>query len=99
MAGIAQGLIVSQWNQWVEEKGGEGTATLNGVPVGRLSCHAEGYQYQICQDAGDLDKEQKQRRSLLESLWLHRPGSKAEERFHERVGNWREMARDFLLEM
>ncbi|MFQ6026826.1 MAG: hypothetical protein ACE5Q6_04840 [Dehalococcoidia bacterium] len=99
MAGIGQGLIVSQWNRWIEEQGGEGEATLARVLMGRLSCHAQGYQYQVCQDAGDLDKEQRQRRSLLESPWLHRPDSKAEERFHDRVRHWKEMARDFLVEL
>ena len=35
----------------------------------------------------------------LDSLWLNRPDSKAEERFHERVRHWKEMARDFLVEL
>ena len=60
---------------------GEGQAILAGVSVRRLGCHAEGYQYQVCQDAEDLDREHRQRRCLLEGLWLNRPGSKAEERF------------------
>ncbi|MFQ6027185.1 MAG: hypothetical protein ACE5Q6_06815 [Dehalococcoidia bacterium] len=98
-ARISQGLIVSQWNRWVEQQGGEGKATLAGVLVDRLSCHAEGYQHQVCQDAGDLDKEQRQRRSLLETLWLNKPNSKSEERFNERARNWKELARDFLLEL
>ncbi|MFQ6028096.1 MAG: hypothetical protein ACE5Q6_11440 [Dehalococcoidia bacterium] len=98
-AGISQGLNVSRWNRWVEQHGGEGKATLARVPVGRLGCYAQGYQYQVCQDARELEKEQRQRRSLLESLWLHRPGSKAEERFQERVGNWKEFGGDFLLEL
>ncbi|MFQ6027586.1 MAG: hypothetical protein ACE5Q6_08845, partial [Dehalococcoidia bacterium] len=82
-ASIGQGLIVSQWNRWIEQHGGEAKATLAGVPVSKLSCHAQGYQYQVCQDAGDLDKEQRQRRSLLDSLWLNKPNSKAEQRFRE----------------
>ncbi len=35
----------------------------------------------------------------MESLWFNRPGSKAEERFLERVRNWKELARDLLLEL
>jgi len=40
-----------------------------------------------------------QRQSLLESLWLNRPGSKAEDLFFERVRHWKELARDFLIEL
>ena len=65
--------------------------------MGRLSCHAEGYQYQLCKNADELDLEQSQRRSLLEGLWLNRLGSEAEERFREQIRNWREIARDFLV--
>ncbi len=39
------------------------------------------------------------RRSLLGSLWINRPGSKAEERFFERVGHWKELAQEFLIEL
>ena len=39
------------------------------------------------------------RQSLLESLWLNRPGSQAKERFYERVTRWKELAHDFLLEL
>ena len=31
MSGLRTGLVVAQWNQWVEEHGGEGVATLVGV--------------------------------------------------------------------
>ena len=39
------------------------------------------------------------RRSLLGSLWINRPGSKAEERFFERVGHLKELAQEFLIEL
>jgi len=84
-AAVSQGLAVSSWNWWVGEQSVEGKAIFAGVPVGKLTCHAEGYQHQLCPDAPPLEREQRQRRSLLDSLWLNRPGSKAEDRFHERM--------------
>ncbi len=90
---------MSRWNQWVEEQGGEGKATLAGTLVGKLSCHAEGYRYQVHEGPKGLDLERRQRQSLLESLWFNRPGSQAEERFFERVRHWKELAHEFLLEL
>ena len=43
--------------------------------------------------------ERRHRHGLLESLELNRPGSKAEERFLERVRHWKEMAPEFLIEL
>lgn len=90
---------MSCWNQRVEDQGGGGKATLAGTLVGKLSCHAQGYQYQVHQGTKELDKETRHRRDLLESLWLNRPDSKAEKRFLERVRNWKELGRGFLLEL
>lgn len=44
-SGLSSGLVMSRWNRWVEEQGGEGKATLAGMLVGKLGCHAEGYRY------------------------------------------------------
>ena len=35
------GVLISSWNAWVEAHGGEGVATLAGIPIGTLSCWAE----------------------------------------------------------
>ncbi len=43
--------------------------------------------------------ERRRRQGLLKSLELNRPGSEAEERFFERVGHWKELAHEFLLEL
>ena len=96
-SGLTQGLVFSQWNRWVEEQDGESKATLAGTPVAKLGCHAEACQFH--EGAQGLDLERRQRQSLLESLWLNRPGSKAEERFFEQVRHWKELAHDFLLEL
>ena len=64
-----------------------------------ISCHFEGYRFQIHEGTEGLDSERCQRRSLLESLWLNRPGSKSEERFHERVRHWKELAHELLIEL
>ncbi|MFQ6029982.1 MAG: hypothetical protein ACE5Q6_21115, partial [Dehalococcoidia bacterium] len=98
-ADVSPVMIVSRYNRWVAEQGGEGHAAIADVKVGKLSCHAEGYQYQVYPVAEELDGEQKRRRSLLDSLWHYRPNSKAEGRFQERVRNWRQMAQGFLLEL
>ncbi len=98
-SGLSSGLFMSRWNRWVEEQGGGGKATLAGTLVDKLGCHAEGYQYQVHEGNEGLDLERRQRQSLLESLWVNRPGSKAEERFFERVRHWKELAREFLIEL
>jgi hypothetical protein len=90
---------MSRWNQWVEERGGEGKATLAGMLVGKLSCHAEGHRYQVHEGSEKLDLERRQRQGLLKSLELNSPGSNAEERFFERVRHWKELACEFLLEL
>ena len=46
-SGLSPGLTMSRWNQWVEEQGGKGKATLAETQVGKLACRAVGYQYQI----------------------------------------------------
>ncbi len=67
--------------------------------MGKLSCHAEGYQHQVHESTERLDLEWRQRQALLKSLELNRPGSNAEERFFERVRRWKELTHDFLLEL
>ncbi len=88
---------MSWWNRWVDEQGGEGKATLAGTLVSKLSCHAEGYQYQVHESAEGLDLERRQ--SLLKSLELNRPGSNAEEWFFDRVRRWKELAHELLIEL
>ena len=66
---------MARWNRWVEEQDGEGKATLAGMLVGKLGCHAEGYQYKVQEGTEGLDLERRQRHSLLKSLELNRPGS------------------------
>lgn len=83
----------------MEEQDSEGEATLAGTLVGKLSCHAQGYQHQVHEGTERLDLQRRQRQSLLESLWLNRPGSKAEERFFERVRRWKELVYQFLIEL
>ena len=97
--GLRAGLVMSRWNRWAEEQGGEGKATLAGTLVGKLGCHAEGFKYQVHEGTEGLDLERRQRQGLSESLELNKPGSSAEERFFERVGRWKELAHDFLLEL
>jgi hypothetical protein len=98
-SGLSTGLFLSPWNRWVEDHNDKETATLVGVHLGQLSCHAQGYQYRICVDTEERNVEQRQRRSLLDSLWINKPENNAEERFHERVNNWKELAQTFLVEL
>ncbi len=96
---LSPGMVTSRWNRWVEEQGGEGKATLAGMLVGKLSCPAEGYRYQVHEGNEKLDLERRRRNGLLKSLELNRPGSNAEERFFERVRHWKELANEFLTEL
>ena len=97
--GMRTGLAVSPWNQWVEEHGGEGVATLAGVKAGKLNCYLDGYRHRLCPNAGELVEEVSQRESLLESLQVGKPDNSDEERFRQRVERWKELALGFLLEI
>jgi len=98
-SGIDTGLVVSQWNQWVEENGGEGVAPLAGVKVEMLSCHLDGYQSRVCRDAGELAKEVCRRESLLEAVQVGKPDDRNDERFRRRVERWKGLVLSFLPEI
>jgi len=94
--GIDSGVVVIQWDQWVEEHGGEGVASLAGIPVEKLDCYLDAYRYRVCRDAPELAEQVSLRESLLGSLQLGKPG---EDRFRQRVEHWRESALRFLPEI
>ena len=98
-SGMRVGLGVSSWNQWIEEHGGEGVATLAGVKVGKLDCYLDGYRYRVCRDAAELAAELGQRESLVESLQVGKPDSSDDERFRRRVEYWNHLALGFLPEI
>ena len=91
-------MVVTQWNLWVEEHGGEGEATLPGVKVGKLDCYLDGYRNRVCRDAAELAQEVTLRESSLESL---QPGTAGgnEDQFRQRVERWKELALGFLPEV
>ena len=98
-SGMRRGLVVSSWNQWVEEHGCGGAAFLAGTEVAKLSCYLDGYRYRVCQDAGELAEEVSRRESLLESVKVWEPDSSNDERFRQRVEHWKISALGFLPEI
>ena len=98
-SGMRRGLVVSSWNQWVEEHGCEGVATLAGVASGILDCYLNGYRYRVCRNAGELAEEVSRRESLLESVQVGKPDSSNDERFRQRVEHWKISALGFLPEI
>ena len=96
---IDRGLVVADWNEWVEQHGGEGVASLAEVEVGKLSCHLHGYRYRVCRDAAELVEAVIQRRSLLESVQVGKPDGSNDERFRRRVERWKGLALGFLPEI
>jgi len=98
-SGMCTGLVVDQWNQWVDENGGEGAATLAGVNVSDLSCYLDGYRYRVCRNAGELAEEVSWRESLLESLRVGNPDSGDDEQFRRRVERWMALALGFVPEI
>jgi hypothetical protein len=95
---IGLGMVVTQWNRWVEEHGGEGEATLAGVEVGKLDCYLDCYRNFVCRDEGELAHFFRQRGSLVESLNRGKP-SREEKRFRQQVELWKELALRFLPEI
>ena len=96
---MRRGLVVSSWNQWVEEHGCEDAAFLAGTEVAKLSCYLDGYRYRVCRNAGELAEEVSRRESLLESVKVWEPDSSNDERFRQRVEHWKISALGFLPEI
>ena len=85
-SGVHDGIVVSDWNQWVDAEGREGAAILAGVTVGKLSGYSDNYRYHVCRDAEELADETSRRESLLDSLRPGWPDSLEKERYLKRVG-------------
>ena len=97
-SGIDTGLVVANWNQWVEENGCEGVAALAGVKARKLNCYLDSYRHWVCWDAGELAEEIARRKSLLDSLQVGKSSS-GDDRFRRRVERWRRLALGFLSEV
>ena len=69
---IRQGLVVTQWNAWLES-GEEGVEALREVKVRRLNHRLEGYPYHVCKDSQKLEGEIKRRRGPLQQLRVATP--------------------------
>jgi hypothetical protein len=98
-SGLRRGLMLSSWNRLVNDSERNGTATLEGVKVSRLSSYLEGYQYHLCRDQHEVAEERRRRESLLEELRGWKPDSPSDDRYRRCVAWWSEMARDFLGEL
>ena len=96
--GMGTGMVVGRWNQWVEEHGGEGVASLAGIKAKKLDCYVDGYRYRVCRTAQELTEEESQRTSVLESLRVRKPGID-DESFRHRVEQWKDLALRVMLEV
>lgn len=96
---VSMGLMVSRWDQWVEEQAREGLAYVAGVNVGKLNYYPDGYQYRVCRDAAELRQEMSLRDSLLESVQVGRSDSSDHRLFRHRVEHWKESALGFIPEI
>jgi hypothetical protein len=56
----------------------------------------EGCRYHLCRDENEEAEERRRRESLLRDLRGWQPGSRSDKRYRRRVGDWREIASDFL---
>ncbi|MDA1219162.1 MAG: hypothetical protein O2909_06955 [Chloroflexi bacterium] len=98
-SGLRQGLVVGHWNRWVESKGSDGTAILDGVWVGRLDCHSDGYGYQVYPDADQLAEGSRRRENLLASAGSGNTANREDLRLRSKAQQWKEMAEDYLGEL
>jgi hypothetical protein len=91
--------VLASWNRWVNNSEGNGTATLEGVKVVRLSSCLESYRYHLCRNPEEVSEERRRRESLLEALRGRKPGSRNDDRYRRRIAWWRETAENFLGEL
>jgi hypothetical protein len=97
--GLRRGLVLTSWNRWVNDSERNGTGSLEGVKVSRLSSYPEGYRYHLCPDPEKVAEERRRRESLLEDLRGWNPGSRSDDRYRQRIGDWRKMSERFLCEV
>jgi hypothetical protein len=98
-SGLRRGLVLSSWNRWVGANGGDGSATLESVKASCLTSYLEVYRYHLCRDSDDEMEEKRRRESLLQNLQGWKPGSRSDDRCCRRIGDWKEMAGNFLGEL
>jgi hypothetical protein len=96
---LRRGLVLSRWNRWVAANDGKESARIDGVKISFLASYLEGYRYHLCRDSAEEDEEKRRRESLLEDLRGWKPGSRSNDRYRQRIGDWREMAERVLCEV
>ena len=91
-----KGLVISKWNRWVAA---EGNSVLCEVEVGRLECHADGYQYQTNPDVAELEKTLQRREKLLASLSAAKAGNDRDSPLRSKAHQWMGLAEDYQGEL
>ena len=82
---IEKGIVNASWNAWVNAQGGEGIATLAGVPVTLLQCYIEGYPYYTCPNGAE--DHLCRRKQLIDSLRTPHSRDNQEE---ELIQDWKD---------
>jgi hypothetical protein len=77
----------------------DGEASLEGVKVSSISSYLEGCRYRLCRDDREELEEGRRRESLLLDLRGWQQGSRSDARYRRRIGDWKEMASDFLCDL
>lgn len=91
---MCEGLVTSSWNAWVEKLGGEGRATVAGVPVERLSCPVERHHYQVCPAGAEAMLD-----SRKQILGLMRRCQSESERDAQERADWESASENYLVEL
>ena len=94
--GFRQGLVLSNWNRGVPEKG---DLVLDEVKVGRLDCYADGYHHQTYLDVAQLVKALHSRENLLAAMDTGKHREQGDRRLRGKAQQWREMVEDYLREL
>lgn len=93
---LFHGLVLSQWNQWSDSTGKDSWATLSGMKVGELNCHANGYRYQVVDEQAEASRS---REKLLSSIDAEKTIDGGELRLRSKAQKWREMAEGYVGEL
>lgn len=88
-----KGMVTSSWNSWIDTHGGEGVASVAGVPLHHFECWMDDSYYHLC---NDTEKQFRRREQLLEypSICRWKPEQKEKD-----FRLWRELALSFLVEI
>lgn len=91
---LKKGVLTASWNKWTLNHGGDGVATVDGIPVWAIECSIDQSSYYSCLHG--VEEQSRKREGLLESIrkWDPKLGLNK-----ELTGEWKHAVSSMLVEL